>query len=245
VVAAIVLALALSACIKLDIELTVKPDDTVEGAVVFAISKDLAELTGQDLDQLLQGADGLSSIEGVRTEPYEDDRFVGQRYLFEAVPISQFSGEESLEIVREGDTYRVSGTFDLSSPDVTGAQDSPLGTDFAGQIMEGAELRIAMTFPGPVIESNGQIDGNTVVWMPAMGESTEVTAVASATSNGEGGGLPVGLWGAAALIAAALITGLVVMVRRTGAVDEHALDDEAVVFPPPPPAPSPPPGSTR
>lgn len=41
------LALLLSACIKLDMNLTVNGDDTVDGTVIFALNKELIELSGQ------------------------------------------------------------------------------------------------------------------------------------------------------------------------------------------------------
>ena len=50
------LSMALAGCLKLDMALTVSPDDTVDGQLVFAVNKDLLELTGQSIDDLLGDA---------------------------------------------------------------------------------------------------------------------------------------------------------------------------------------------
>jgi hypothetical protein len=47
------LAMLMSACLKLDIDLTLSSEDTVSGSVVFAMDKALIELTGQSFDDLM------------------------------------------------------------------------------------------------------------------------------------------------------------------------------------------------
>ncbi|MET0801085.1 MAG: hypothetical protein ABWZ53_07960 [Actinomycetota bacterium] len=231
-----VLTLVLTGCLKLDMALTVSPDDTVDGQIVFAVNKELLELTGQSVDDLLGDTTVPSDVEGATQEPYEDNTFVGTRVTFDSVPLERLqerSDPGSLSIERVGDRFEVSGVLDL------GTQEADLqGNPFEDQITEAfdtAELKIAVTFPGEIIETNGRVAGTTVTWEPAIGERTELTAVASATGDGaaaegdEGGGDAgteaaagetsggtLWLWVLVALVVIAAMIGLFVVMRRRG-----------------------------
>jgi len=206
------LAVLLGACMKLDMDLQVSADDTVSGTVVFAIDKQLLELTGQSAEDVLGDTPLPTDVQGVSTDAYEDDRFAGQQFSFESVPLADFnSGEdpESLQIVREGDSFRVTGVLDLSS--ATGATGVP-GLEDAFQ---NAELRIRIAFPGEVTDSNGQVDGNTVTWTPRIGERLELQATASAIGGGGGdSNLTLILIVAGVVLALAIAAGVVLSRRR-------------------------------
>lgn len=180
------LTLLLAGCLKLDMAITISPDDTVDGQMVFAVNKQLLELTGQDVDDVLGDTTVPSDVEGATQEPYEDEDFVGTQVTFEDVALSDLSegsDPDSLTIVRTGDTYEVDGVMDLSTEDA-----DLQGNPFEDQITEAfdtAELRIAITFPGEVLETNGQVDGTTVTWEPVFGERNVLSAVASASGDGE------------------------------------------------------------
>jgi hypothetical protein len=247
------LTLLLAGCLKLDMAITLSPDDTVDGEIVFAVNKELLELTGRNIDDMLGDTAVPDDVEGATTEPYEDDRFAGTRVVFEDVALEDMqerSDPDSLSIERVGDTYEVSGVMDL------GTEDAELeGNPFEEQITEAfdtAELRIAITFPGEVLETNGRVDGTTVTWQPVFGERTEITAVASASVGGSGAGDQgaeegveaagssessggnAGLYVILGLIAvAAVVAGGVLMMRRRGNGPDVL---------PVPPAPTEPPG---
>jgi hypothetical protein len=207
------LALLLTGCLKLDMDLRIRSDDTVDGGVVFAVDKDLLELTGGSFEDLTgAGTPFPSDVEGVRAEGYEDDEYVGQRYVFEGVALSEFSdpaNPDGLRIVREGDTFVVSGVLDLSSG-ATGAT----GATAAQQFLSSAEIRVAVTFPGEVIASNGRVEGNTVIWEPKFGDRLDIEATGSAVG---GGGLGSGIATVLLVVGVAAVAGilaLVVMSRR-------------------------------
>jgi hypothetical protein len=217
------LVILLSGCIKIDMDLEVRSDDTVSGSAVIGFSKQLLELTGGSLEDAL-GEDTLvpSDVEGVEVEPYEDDEFVGQRISFDAVPLEEFNQQDdadSLSIVREGDTYRVTGVLDFSS----GEEETEIPFD-AGQVFQNADVRISLAFPGDVIEANGEVDGNRVTWTPEVGERTELRAVASAIGGGTGGGSSI-VWIVLALVAVAVIAGAIVVSNRRKAVTQGPPDD--------------------
>ncbi len=238
------LTLLLAGCLKLDMAITIAPDDTVDGEIVFAVNKELLELTGQNIDDMLGDTAVPDDVEGATSEPYEDDRFAGTRVVFEDVALEDMqerSDPDSLSIERVGDTYEVNGVLDL------GMEDADLeGNPFEEQISEAfdtAELRIAITFPGEVIETNGRVQGTTVTWEPVFGERTEITAVASAVAESvEGDDASEGNEAAGAtessggdtlryvilgLIVAAVAVGVYLIARRRG-------PSEAPPVPPPP-----------
>ena len=198
-----------------------------------------------------------SDVEGATQEPYEDETFVGTRVTFDSVPLERIqegSDPDSLSIERVGDRFEVSGVLDL------GTQEADLqGNPFEDQITEAfdtAELKIAVTFPGEIIETNGRVDGTTVTWEPSIGERTELTAVASANGDGaeaaggdDGGaeaaaagetsGSAAWLWGLIALVVVAALIGLFVVLRRRGKSGPiPAVGDAGAT--PIPPAPVPP-----
>ncbi|GIU99928.1 MAG: hypothetical protein KatS3mg014_1544 [Actinomycetota bacterium] len=242
------LALLLTGCLKLDIDLRIQPDDTVDGAVVFAVAKDLVELGGGSFEDIVQETPFPSDVEGVRVEEYDDGDFVGQRYVFDGVALEMFAASpdpDSLRIVREGDTFRVSGALDLAGPTgVTGPDPAAL--------FSSAEIRVAITFPGEVISSNGKVEGTTVVWEPKFGERLEIQATGSAIPSGGGfGAMTVALL-VVGVVALAAIAALVVTSRRRAApVAAQAGEGDALALAPSaeapaggdaPPTATPPPG---
>jgi hypothetical protein len=208
------LALLMSACIKLDMNLEVSSNDTVSGTVIFAVQKSLLDLTGQSFDDLLGSSAPLpEDVEGVTVSDYEDDQYRGQKFTFDAVTLADFSGENpgELAITHDGDVFHVSGTLDLTSVGATGA------TGLSGldptEILQSADLRIRLTFPGEVTDSNGQVDGNTVTWVPVFGESTELRATAQASGGGSSSMTLLLIIGAAVVVLA-VAAGVIVAQRR-------------------------------
>lgn len=220
------LVVLLTGCLKLDMQLDVQADDTVDGSVVFAVNKDILSLTGGSFADLIGDQTPFpSDMEGVTSEEYEDGEFVGQRYNFEGVPISEFNSDpadpDGLRITHEGDTFVVQGALDLSQDlgglsGVTGAT-GPFDPE---QMMGSAQLRIAISFPGEVTDANGEIDGNTVVWEPRFGERQELQATASAVaSGGDNWTLVFILLGIAAV---AIIAAIIVLMNRRKKAAEGA-----------------------
>jgi len=195
----VALVFLMTGCIKLNMNLGINSDNTVSGTVEFGVQKELLDLTGQNVEDLL-GSDAPfpSSAPGVTVEPFDDGEFAGQQFIFEDLPIEQFNSGgvagasgataggagDTLQIARQGDTFVVTGVLDLSSG-LSGAT-GPFGGTGGAQFFESAEIRIAITFPGEVLQApGGQIDGNTVTYVPEFGERLEINATGSAVDNGE------------------------------------------------------------
>ncbi len=195
------LAVLLTGCIKLNMELGINADDTVNGTIVLGVQKELLELTGQSAEDLLGDADLIpTGATGVVVESFEDDEFVGQQIIFEDLPIAEFNSGalgasgatgisgvtgagDTLNIAREGETFVVTGVLDLSSG-LSGATGPFAGTGGA-QLFESADIQISITFPGEVVQANGEVDGNTVTYVPEFGERLEINATGSAIDNGQ------------------------------------------------------------
>src|SRR6476620_1573892 len=111
------LALLMTGCIKVDLNMELHGDNTVGGTMVFAVSRDLLALTGssaQDLlGQITASAGPLPAGVGFQQSDYADAQFEGKTYTFHDVPIESFSrgttAGESIAIQRVGDTFQVNG----------------------------------------------------------------------------------------------------------------------------------------
>jgi hypothetical protein len=208
------LALVCTSCLKVDLAMRLHTDDTVDGTMTYAVSRDLLTLTHSSPDALLnQVASGQPLPSGVdyQTTDYADDTFVGKTLTFDGADIASFQqggiGGETLSIRRVGDTFQVSGEVDLTT-----SSTGPLQPG-AAQLARDMQLRLEITFPGPVQEqSGGTITGpNAVTWTPTYGTKTEITATGSALGDRASG--PT-LWIVLAAAAVALAVLVVVLVRR-------------------------------
>ncbi len=213
------LTVLLTGCIKLNVDFSVSSDNQVSGTIVFAFSKQLLQLTGQSAEELIGSSAPIpSDVPGVSAKPYDDGEFSGQEFTFEGVPLAQFNTDdpEGLSIVRQGDTFIVSGVMDLSSPvGASGAAGSIPGIEDA---LAGADIRISVTFPGAVTDTNGTVDGTTVTWSPKIGERLELRATAGATGSGSSSTSSILLIGGIALgvIVLIVVIALVMKGRRKG-----------------------------
>ncbi|WP_081784895.1 DUF3153 domain-containing protein [Cellulomonas sp. KRMCY2] len=218
------LLLALTGCVKVDMDIQLQSDDTVDGSLLFAVSSELAELSGQDpealAEQMQQDMTEGDDSGTTRTEPYDDGEYIGSTTYFEGETLDYFGASsddpDALKIVREGDEFVVSGAMDLTD---AGAEDM-------GDVGGAMDVRIAITFPGAVGDHDGTLDGKTVVWEPVIGERTEINARGSAVEGGGLGGLQpllIGLIALVALAAIGVVVFLVVRSRRAGAAPAPAV----------------------
>lgn len=226
IVGAAVAAVALSGCIKLDADLRVQADDTIDGTFTVGISKDLARFLPGGIESLIAGADGEQDVAGaedVTTTPYEDDKFIGQTVTFTGAPLDEAgsglgTGDSGdLLIERDGDRFILEGTLDFTGD----VGDLPIPQDQVpdlSQIFDEAEVRIRVTFPGEVIEANGDVDGCSVTWTPTFGDTVDLRATASATNGScdSGGGFRWWSWlliGFGGLVLIGAIVAIVLAVR--------------------------------
>lgn len=227
---ALAATLVLSGCIKMEVNLELQSDDTVDGSMVFAVQEGLGELLGEGSDEVptdeeaaneLFGDDLSSDFENATEEPYNEDGWIGTRVIFEGEALDDFSEDnEGFSIVRDGDNFVVSGPFDTEATE---------GSD--EEMLEGAEMTMSVTFPGEVSEHNGTLEGTTVTWDLLDGPE-ELYAVGSATEGGAG----IPMWLIIALVAGLLVVAAVVLVVVLVSRSRKNKDDFSSEPPPPAPA---------
>jgi hypothetical protein len=204
------LIVAATGCLKVDMDLTVE-GETASGHMLIAIDRVVAQTFGMGPEDLLEnaGEEDFSTLEGVSTLPFEDDDWIGAEYAFNRVSLDDLNAlagtdEEfpRIEYDAQADTYEFSMVMDMSdfAPDEVDENGAFPGLDPTA-LLEQMEVRISITFPGAVIEHNGQVTGTTVTWEPVIGERTEMRAVASASGGaddpaaGDDSGVDAGLPG--------------------------------------------------
>ena len=206
--AALVLALALSGCLKMDIDLTLEGDQA-DGSMIVGVSRALLDMSGESIEDILADIGIEEDIpEGATVRPYEDDVYVGQEYVLSGVDIAELTDEEGLSITHDAEagTYDVSGAMDMTD----------IGTEAAG--LGDFDISVSITFPGEVTDHNGTLDGRTVTWTPVLGETNEIRATAR---DGSGSDVPARLLIAIAVAVVAVLAGLAYfLTRRNRATQE-------------------------
>jgi hypothetical protein len=221
------LALSLSSCVKLDLNLEINKDSTVSGTMIFALVDSLAAM-GDSTQEEESPTDSFVSptTKGVKVTEYKEDGYTGQKFTLDRVPFSEFgkdsSGESDFKVKRTGNKITVTGFLDLGS-----GEDSSSGSDWgdalAKSIMSSADLKISIKFPAKVLKSTGEIseDGKTVTWRPELGEKVDLTTTVE---------LPTAKIGAAigGLLALILLAGagIFVLARRKKAATSLSQEAE-------------------
>ncbi|MFD2794263.1 LppM family (lipo)protein [Promicromonospora vindobonensis] len=178
-----VLTLTLSGCVRMGVEVELKPNDMAVSSVVLAVEDKYLDQTGQSpdavIDTLTEGQ-GDPAEDAVRTEDFEQDGYTGTRYVYPKAKLGGVGARVGwpIEVVRTGGDYVVSGTLDLT--------EESLGSR-GGSSVDNLSVTVDITFPGKVKDSNGTIDGNSVRWEPTVGEAVEISARGSAVAPPEQG----------------------------------------------------------
>ena len=200
---AAVALLSLSGCLKMEMQFTLHEDDTVDGSIVMAVQKGVGESFGmsdEDVLAQMESEGSFEDIEGGTTEPYDDGEFVGTKVTFDAEPLSELEQQDAgFTLMREGDEFVVGGEFDTGEEDMS--------------MLSGADVTLAVTFPGEVTEHNGTLEGTTVTWdLLTMTEPLNARGAASAGSSFPW--LWIGVGAAILLVGAAAAVAIVLARRR-------------------------------
>jgi hypothetical protein len=206
-----ILLLVLAGCVRFQADLSVSPENTVNGSVVVAVivgdeadSRDVAAESADKIEaQLLSN---LRGAPGVRREVYDQDGYLGSRFTFAGTPLSAFEGsgsDGSLSLTRDGDEFVFSGILDFTPGDDEAEVDPDDDT---------SNITVAVHFPGAVTEHNGELAGNTVTWTTSLEAKIDMEARASAISSGP----PAWVWILVGVSVVLLAFVTVLVVRRRG-----------------------------
>lgn len=197
------LAVILSGCMRMHVNLTLEEDNKASGNMIFAISDEVAkqfdmapeELFNSMLEQ--QGGESAMAPEGATATPYAQDGFTGTQWTFESKSLEDAATGQDLKIIRDGDDYVVSGELDMSD---TGTDD-----ELTAGMADSMDIEVSITFPGEVTEHNGDLDGKTVTWSPDAGEKLSIEARGGATAGGSSSVLTIVLIVLGVLIVAGIL----------------------------------------
>lgn len=173
---AVTLTFALSGCIKLDADTTVKSDNTISGTLISAQSKDASGM----MDTVEPTTFSDEAKKYVTIEPYETDEFKGEKVTFKDMPLDLWNEDEDKEgepnnipIKRVGDTFVIEAT-DLAETategdDPAAAPEDEMFNDeemksMVRLMLKDAEISYKIAFPGKITEhvGPGTVEGN--VW---------------------------------------------------------------------------------
>lgn len=211
---AVAAILLLSGCVRFQADLTVTPQNTLNGDIVVASivgdgdsakddAKDRAESIANELLPNLSGAVGVT-----RTD-YDEDGYAGSRFTLNNTPLEAINSDTedgSLSLRRDGSTFVFDGAINFT-PD---SDEEPAeGADESG-------IEVTITFPGAVSEHNGALEGTRVSWNTSYEGSLDMHAIASAEPVGP----PVWIWALAGLAVIGVIAiAIGVSRRRARSVD--------------------------
>lgn len=178
---------AASGCMRMEVDLVINDNDTVDGSIVAAWSEEfLEEAESADIDFDPDSADDLidallNDLPGIEDRrEYQQDGYVGEAANFSRQPLEDFSdmdeGQYDLQIVRVDGNYELTGYWDLRGFD-------PLEFDLDADVAS-PDMTLSVTFPGRIIDHNGSVDGRTITWDLELGEENELVAEASARNPG-------------------------------------------------------------
>jgi hypothetical protein len=178
-IALVAASLALTGCLRADVDLTVTENRTVEGTMHLAWDKGFLDLLERDPTEAQQEIlDDLTddAPDGMTCEPWEEPELIGAACMLEGVSLDEINQAEAfdqrLTLLAAGDDVVLSAIIDLDEVPT----DNP-------DLLEAFEASVRFTFPGRVSDATGRIDGTTVTWEPQPGERTELLATAELASR--------------------------------------------------------------
>lgn len=203
---ALLLALtALSGCARVRAALAVQPDDTVRGEVVIATP----ETGPDDPGPVITVPESLES--SVEVSEYRQEGYAGSVVRFSGLEFDQVGellgvagGDTAAEAVqRSGLTIRRAGNRVVVSGQV----------DLTTAGADRADFQLKISFPGQVVDTDGDADAGTVSWIFEPGEVGDVEAVVAFDDPQAPSPLnwTLGLAGVVALVAVAVV----LLARRT------------------------------
>jgi hypothetical protein len=156
--------LALSGCARVRAALAVQPDDTVRGEIVVATPETGPDDPGPPI-AVPPSLAGSVDVSEYRQEGYAGSvvRFSGLQFA-EVTELLSAAGEPGtkvdLTLRRAGNRVVVDGRVDLTTADV-----------------DRADFQLKISFPGQVLDTNGDADAGTIGWVFDAGQVDDVEAV--------------------------------------------------------------------
>lgn len=200
VVVAVLACVLLSGCARVRTALAVQPDDTVNGEIVLATP----ETSPEDRGPAITLPPALES--DVDVSAYRQDGYTGSVLRFSGLTFDEVAtltgaagpAGDGVEFTlrRAGGRVLVAGSVDLTTVSV-----------------DRADFQLKISFPGQVLESDGDVDDDTVSWEFTPGEVGDIGAMVAYDDPNAPSALnwTLGLAAVVALVAGSVV----VLARRT------------------------------
>jgi hypothetical protein len=181
-------------CVRARVAIAVSNDDLVTGEMVVAV----VVQSDQEPGSVLKPPPELAGK--IRSEPYRQDGYAGSRLLFTELTFDELDrlvktsadapAGMQFELRRAGGLVVLNGRVDL-----TGVPNP-----------DQADVQLRFSFPGTIIGTNGEQQGETVSWIAEPGRITELTATARYAEPGTRS------WGQWVLLLGAMAGSVVVII---------------------------------
>lgn len=215
--------LVLSGCLRYTADLTLAEDDTVSGTLVIAKKPptgpdgEPVEATGAAAS--LEIPEPTSTSPRINIEPYQYRGQEGYKITFDDATFADMgaftpggSRGGTLAFFRDDDQVTISMSIDLTYAD---------NVDNA-QITSTFEGKVAIEVPGEVVETNGEVSGNVIVWnlkplaMNSISATVDYPKGAPQAAGEPSGGTSWWVWAVAGALLAAGLAGWLSRRRSTG-----------------------------
>jgi hypothetical protein len=208
-------------CMKVDMDLTVKENDTVSGSMILAFSNEAIELAGSMGSDSALNTDSLVTEQpGITTEPFKDAEYTGTKITFDEKPFSEFStgtSADSLQFKRDGNIISVTGALNMAGDDPSNIEQLKSNPLTSG-LFETSDISISITLPGKILDSSGTVVGNTVTYTGEMGDNIRIDAKSDVSSGVDV--LPLAI--VVLLAAGAVVAGVIILRRRANPNQESS-----------------------
>jgi hypothetical protein len=200
-VALVVVGFAATGCVRVHAAFAVSADDRVSGDVVVA-----------SLPNAQSGGTTLSvapSLGGqVTVTPYKADGYVGSELTFQNLTFDQIS-LLAATATNQGNAYHISFQRNGDVVDLDGS------ADLTQVPNDRVDVQVKISFPAPVLRTDGAISGQTVSWQLKPGHVTGCSAADQyVIGNTKGWRFWAFVVGGGGLAASVLVLGLALIARR-------------------------------
>lgn len=192
-VIAVLALVSLAGCFRYRAEGTIDADGLVSGSVVIGYDREFVKQQhGQgiynDLSKFMRVNAASVSRGTASVEPMDAGQFRGFRTTFSKVALTDFVQLMRHEKAGPGETggvdYRLSRKGDEFVFDTRVLRKEGQAL-IPREAFKRAELVVSLTFPGPVVSSNGTVSGRTVTWRPNIADLPRLTAIGKVAQSAE------------------------------------------------------------
>jgi hypothetical protein len=195
-VALALFVVALSGCVRAEVDARIDRDGRVSGVVIIAFSTALLQAVGQSRTDVIADVRGATKElpKGLSIDVYDVDGYVGERITFSGVPYEKFGAmvataaqgsgalgaktAQDFVLDRTSKHWRFFGTIDLTEAAIA-AIPGVNGADVAA-LQKATKVNIKITFPGAVTarDKDAKVRGKAISWAPLPGQRIQMQAVA-------------------------------------------------------------------